>query len=75
METMMRMPRTTPQKIPHYIANDSDYDINCDSDYSDASTDLEDQLADLITDQDQGQQMELTFLQHLLQSLRELKQG
>ena len=60
---------------PDYIANDSDYDINYDSDYSDASSDLEDELADLITDQRQDEPTELTFLQDLLQSLRELKQG
>ena len=62
----------TPED-PDYIANDSNYDINYDSDYSDASTDLEDELADLITDQDKP--TEMTFLQDLLKSLRELNRG
>ena len=58
---------------PDYIANDSNYDINYDSDNSDASTNLEDKLADLITDQDKP--TEMTFLQDLLKSLRELIRG
>ena len=58
---------------PDYIANDLDYNINYDSNYSDASTDLEDKLADLITDQ--NKQTEMTFLQDLLKSLRELNRG
>ena len=58
---------------PDYIANESDYNINYYSNYSDESTDLEDELADLITDQDYN--TEMTFLQDLLQSLQVLKRG
>ena len=64
---------------PDYIANDSDSDANAnyESDFShDDSSDLEDELADLITDtQDQQPLEQQTFLGDLLQSLRELKRG
>ena len=64
---------------PDYIANDSDSDANAnyESDFShDDSSDLEEELADLITDtQDQQPLQQQTFLGDLLQSLCELKRG
>ena len=64
---------------PDYIANDSDSDANAnyDSDFShDDSSDLEEELTDLITDtQDQQPLEDQTFLGDLLQSLHELKRG
>ena len=55
----------------------SDSDANANSDYSqDESSDLEEELADLITDmKDQQPLEEQTFLDDLLKSLRELKRG
>ena len=64
---------------PDYIANDSDSDANAnyESDFShDDSSDLEEELADLITDtQDQQPLEHQTFLGDLLQSLHELKRS
>ena len=64
---------------PDYIANDSDSEANAnyDSDFShDDSSDLEEELADLITDtQDQQPLEDQTFLGDLLQSLHEFKRG
>ena len=63
----------------YYIANDSDSDANAnyESDFShDDSSDLEEELTDLITDtQDQQPLQQQTFLGDLLQSLRELKRS
>ena len=60
---------------PDYITNDSDSEANTnyESDFShDDSSDLEEELADLITDtQDQQPLEHQTFLGDLLQSLHE----
>ena len=64
---------------PDYIANDSDSDANTnyDSDYSHYdSSDLEEELTDLITAiQDQQPLEDQTFLDDLLKSFCELKRG
>ena len=61
---------------PDYVVNDSDLELICDSDYSDAdSEDLGVELQDIITDTGGEGTTEITFLQDLLQCLRELKKG
>ena len=61
---------------PDYIVNDSDLELICDSDYSDDdSEDLGVELQDIIADMEGEGTTEITFLQDLLQCLRELKKG
>ena len=66
------------QDDPDYVANDSDLELNYNSDYSDdLSKDLNEELDDLIADNlDQvSVSSEVTFLEDVLQSLRDLKRG
>ena len=65
------------QDDPDYVVNDSDLELNY-SDYSDdISEDLNEELEDLITDQEEEDTVpdEMTFLEDLLQSLRDLNRG
>ena len=68
------------QDDPDYVVNDSDLELNY-SDYSgDISEDLNAELDDLIADQitDEEEETfsdEMTFLEDLLQSLRDLNRG
>ena len=68
------------QDDPDYVVNDSDLELNY-SDYSDdISEDLNEELDDLIADQitdDEEETFsdEMTFLEDLLQSLRDLNRG
>ena len=68
------------QDDPDYVENDSDLELNY-SDYSDdISKDLNEELDDLIADQiaDEEEETfsdEMTFLEDLLQSLRDLNRG
>ena len=60
------------------MANDSDLELNYNSDYSDnMSEDLNEELDDLIADNldQESVPSEVTFLEDLLQSLRDLKRG
>ena len=60
---------------PDYVVDDSDLEFICDSDYSDDdSEDLGLELQDIIADTEEGT-TEITFLEDLLQCLRELKRG
>ena len=66
------------QDDPDYVANDSDLELNYNSDYSDnMSEDLNEELDDLIADNldQESVPSEVTFLEDLLQSLRDLKRG
>ena len=62
------------QDDPDYVANDSDLEFNY-SDYSDE--DFNEKLEDLIADQegDETVPKEMTFLEDLPQSFRDLKKG
>ena len=64
------------QDDPDYVVNDSDLELNY-SDYSDdISKDLNAELDDLIADQEEDTfSDEMTFLEDLLQSLRDLNRG
>ena len=64
------------QDDPDYVVNDSDLELNY-SDYSDdISEDLNAELDDLIADQEEDTfSDEMTFLEDLLQSLRDLNRG
>ena len=66
------------QDDPDYVANDSDLELNYNSDYSDnMSEDLNEELDDLIADNLDQESIpsEVTFLEDILQSLRDLKRG
>ena len=67
------------QDDPDYVANDSDLELNYNSDYSDdMSEDLNEELDDLLADnldQQDSVASKMTFLEDLLHSLRELKRG
>ena len=66
------------QDDPDYVMYDSDLELNY-SDYSDdISEDQNEELEDLITDQEEEEETfrdEMTFMEDLLQSLRDLNRG